>query len=183
MNNALTRSLVKRQTDGWQFARVADTNEFVVAHVRDPKGVVKFFLRNNAEGALRVVVGNTNYGTVVTVDDVKHKLLRYFKGDTSERLPKLLRGSEHELGDELKSLVLRYLRNELCEVTFVKADNTKRIMLCTLMVTFLPELDGGSSTAAIAKRENNPWLITAWDVEKEEWRSFSLERLLRVSYI
>lgn len=183
MKASFVRSVLERQKDGWQFARVDDTNQFIAYYVRNPsKGPAYFFIRTNAGNEMRIVVGNKNLGSIETVDDIKLRLVKYFKKGP-DPLPKVLRGKDYELGDELKSLVLNYLRNELCEITFVKADNTKRVMLCTLNITFLPELGHHSSTAAEAKREHHPWLITVWDVEFMEWRSFKLERLLRVSYI
>jgi hypothetical protein len=94
----------------------------------------------------------------------------------------IIKGKEHALGARLKRLVLNALHRELCQVRFIKADGTKRVMLCSLMPTFLPdETYSGPSYETMVKRMNNPYLITVWDVEKMEWRAFTLERFLRLT--
>ena len=184
MKAAFIRSVLERQKDGWQFARVDDTNQFIAYYVRNPsKGPAYFFIRTNASNEMRIVVGNKNLGSIETVDDIKLRLFKYFKKGP-EPLPKPLRGKDHELGDELKALVLNYLRDEVCEVTFVKADGTRRVMLCTLMQTWLPEFGTTTPSAATeSRKENNPYTISVFDIEIMEWRSFMLERLIRVTYI
>lgn len=96
----------------------------------------------------------------------------------------VIRAKEYDLGIPLKKLVQRNLKNELCEVRFIKADGSKRIMYCTLLETFLPDEDySGPSYETMLKRQNNPFLITVWDIEKMEWRSFTLDRFLRLTVI
>ena len=101
-------------------------------------------------------------------------------------MAKVIKGMDHELGDALRALVMRELRNELCWVSFQKADGTKRKMFCTLLQTFLPDAEPRTSAAIKAakmKLEAHPFLITVWDVEKMEWRAFNLDKFYRLTVI
>ena len=96
----------------------------------------------------------------------------------------VIKGSDYELGNKLKRVVQKLLHNELCEVRFIKADESKRIMVCSLLPTFLPPEDyDGPSYETMVKKINNPYLITVWDIENAGWRSFTLERFLRLTVI
>ena len=97
----------------------------------------------------------------------------------------VIRGKDYELGIPLKKLVIKKLKSELCVVCFNKADKTIRVMLCTLLDTFLPPLEsmGTPSAATATRKANNPYLVTVWDVEKQAWRSFNLETFTRLSVI
>ena len=57
----------------------------------------------------------------------------------AKKQPTVILGKDHYIGNSLRKLVLHALRSELCEVRFIKADGTKRIMQCTLLETFLHE--------------------------------------------
>jgi hypothetical protein len=59
----------------------------------------------------------------------------------------------------------KFLKDNLCEVTFTKTDGTERIMNCTLMEEYLPKSDGGTF-------ERDPAILAVWDVDKKDWRSF-----------
>lgn len=100
----------------------------------------------------------------------------------SKKEPVVIRGKDYELGNQLRLDVLKQLRNELCEVRFLKADGTKRIMQCTLLETFLPDLK-----QTIRDRKDapikDPFTITVWDTEKEAWRAFKLETFLRLTVL
>lgn len=60
------------------------------------------------------------------------------------------------------------LRNNVCEVTFIKANGSERTMICTLKPEFLPASDYNVSNDTSDQRAD---LITVWDVEAEGWRS------------
>lgn len=68
------------------------------------------------------------------------------------------------------------LQSDLCEVRFVKADGTKRNMRCTLLPTFLPE----QTEASNVNRTMNKEVLQVWDIEKEAWRSFRLDSVIRL---
>ena len=95
----------------------------------------------------------------------------------------VIRGGDHEFGDELKALVLKQLRDNLCEIVFIKVDGTKRVMYGTLIPTFFPELSDTVSAATQHRKENNPYLITVWDYEVMGWRSFDLARFNRLTVL
>lgn len=62
------------------------------------------------------------------------------------------------------------LRKGICTVIFTKSDGSVRTMKCTLNESVLPEPSGKTST-----RRSNPDVISAWDIEKEGWRSFRID--------
>ena len=94
---------------------------------------------------------------------------------------------DYDLGTKFKKLVTGTLATELCKVRFIKADGTTRDMLCTLLETFMPLPEATTSTgsvhAALVRKQNNPYLVTVWDVEKMDWRAFSLDRFVALRVI
>lgn len=73
--------------------------------------------------------------------------------------------------NELKSR----LHEGVCKVTFTKANGEVRIMHCTLNESMLPP----SVVEANEKspRKENVDVIAAWDVEKNDWRSFRIDSI------
>ena len=71
------------------------------------------------------------------------------------------------------------LKSEVLEVHFIKADDTIREMKCTLQESFLPPL-----TEARKLRENleSEDAIAVWDIEKNAWRSFRIDSILRIEF-
>ncbi len=95
----------------------------------------------------------------------------------------LIRGRDYSLDDDmprLRSELVRALKNNLCEVRFIKADGTKRVMQCTLLETFMPE---DLSKKVRAASNGKADYISVWCTETNEWRAFSLERFLRLTVL
>jgi hypothetical protein len=67
------------------------------------------------------------------------------------------------------------LRNFVVEVTFTKTDGTNRTMRCSLDPKFLPESYKQDQEKEIEFHQENPNVITAWDVQKGGWRSFRID--------
>ena len=63
-------------------------------------------------------------------------------------------------------------------VTFTKADGTDRVMLCTLEEDKLPkvEIKEGAKT-----RKESTTSMRVFDLEKNEWRSFTLKKVKQVN--
>lgn len=64
-------------------------------------------------------------------------------------------------------------------VTFTKADGTERVMECTLEASKLPkvEIKEGSKP-----RKESTTSMRVFDLEKNEWRSFTLKNVKRVEF-
>lgn len=73
---------------------------------------------------------------------------------TKEQLRNLLRGSPEPL-----------------EVTFIKANGQKRLMVCTLNPALIPEELLGSA----GKAKEHDHLLTVYDVEEDAWRSVNFK--------
>lgn len=77
----------------------------------------------------------------------------------------------------VKEEVVAGLQNSIATVTFVKKDGTKRVMLATLDPFFLPDPTLSEST-----REPNDEVVTCWDIEVNDWRSFRLDSVEDILY-
>ena len=72
--------------------------------------------------------------------------------------------------------LMEYLRWNTVKVNFEKADGTIREMCCTLKKDLIPPPDKDPVNQKKV-REINEEVIVVWDLEKEAWRSFRLDRL------
>jgi len=70
--------------------------------------------------------------------------------------------------------------NETVTVTFTKKDGTERVMNCTLKPELLPE----AKPLAEGKtpRKESTTSIRVYDLEKQEWRSFTTKNVTRVEF-
>jgi hypothetical protein len=73
----------------------------------------------------------------------------------------------HEAMDRAE--VVKLLLENICEISFTKADGTQRLMVGTLIEDYLEK------TAGESVRPDN--VVVLWDLEKDTWRSFRLDRL------
>lgn len=82
------------------------------------------------------------------------------------------------VSDELKSFVKEQLRQGTVNVNFTKVDGTSRVMRCTLAESLIPEAKKPANTntkeAETAQR--------AFDLDKQEWRSFRWESVKGIGY-
>lgn len=70
--------------------------------------------------------------------------------------------------EELRKL----LSTDIVTVTFTKKDGSKREMVCTTMENYIPPVSGNSVVS-----DN---LVTVWDLEIQEWRSFKFDSVQSV---
>lgn len=66
------------------------------------------------------------------------------------------------------------LRKDIVTVTFTKKNGDKRVMVCTLIPDYLPEVNGNPDKAP------NDKVVTVWDMEKAAWRSFRFDTVTNV---
>lgn len=71
------------------------------------------------------------------------------------------------------------LSNNICEVTFTKANGDERTMICTLMPAYLPQTDAPSRAVNTPVPDD---LITVWDVEEDAWRSFKPSKIIDLQF-
>ncbi len=80
-----------------------------------------------------------------------------------------------------KEELVEKLQTESVSVTFTKADGSERIMLCTKMVSKIPEAQHPKTEKVVKLDENGNVietdLITVYDLEKEGWRSFNFSKV------
>lgn len=75
--------------------------------------------------------------------------------------------------NELRDL----LKTDLVTVNFTKLDGTKREMHCTTLPEYLPPVKEVNTNI---KYRPSPVIITAWDLEQNEWRSFKFDSVLSI---
>ena len=77
----------------------------------------------------------------------------------------------------IRSDLVEFLSDGICEVLFVKKDGTDRLMKCTLNYDYIPEdmkplnLLGGENVL------KNLDILKVFDTEKQGWRSFTVENV------
>lgn len=98
-----------------------------------------------------------------------------------------------------RSELVEKLEKGILTVFFIKKDGTLREMKCTLMPSILPEVEnklikenGGSQSPDVITpiftegagtdgfKKENLSVLSVWDVEKSEWRSFRMDSIKEV---
>ena len=80
-----------------------------------------------------------------------------------------------------RDTILKDLRKYVIEVTFTKVNGENRVMRCTLRPELLPSRYVEQDITEETKfHEQNPDVISAWDIQKGGWRSFRIDS---VSYV
>lgn len=64
-------------------------------------------------------------------------------------------------------------------VTFTKADGTERVMKCTLVPEQLPKVELKED---VKPRKESTTSMRVFDLEKNEWRSFTIKKVKQVSF-
>lgn len=87
---------------------------------------------------------------------------------------------EYKMTDvEKRDLLLKFLHENIVEVSFTKVDGTHRDMLCTLKPDLIPEsyIDNTES-----KKQKSLETICVWDLDKEGWRSFRVDSIIGFNF-
>lgn len=77
-----------------------------------------------------------------------------------------------------KTDVLDILHSSVAEITFTKTNGEDRIMVCTLKEDVVPTYDRRTATT----KKINDSVIAAFDLNKNEWRSFRLDSVKAIVY-
>ncbi len=64
-------------------------------------------------------------------------------------------------------------------VTFIKADGTERVMKCTLNPEQLPKVELKEN---VKPRKESTTSMRVFDLEKNEWRSFTIKKVTKVNF-
>lgn len=67
-------------------------------------------------------------------------------------------------------------------VTFTKKDGTARVMKCTLKPDMLPVVDIKPLAEGKQPRKESTTSMRVFDLEKQEWRSFTTKNVTRVEF-
>ncbi len=72
--------------------------------------------------------------------------------------------------------------NESVTVTFTKVDGTIRVMNCTLKPELLPVVEVKPLAEGKLPRKESTTSIRVYDLEKNEWRSFTTKNVTKVEF-
>jgi esterase/lipase superfamily enzyme len=76
--------------------------------------------------------------------------------------------------DQLQQL----LKTSTVRITFEKVNGEKRVMNCTLQEQLLP--DQIDLEEVISEKRINLETLAVWDLDKKDWRSFRLDKILDI---
>jgi WYL_2, Sm-like SH3 beta-barrel fold len=79
---------------------------------------------------------------------------------------------------EMYAMISHVLRQSDCVVNFIKVDGTEREMQCTLRRDALPSVVVKEDTKPKKENKQN---IAVWDLEKDQWRSFNVKSVRKVT--
>lgn len=83
-----------------------------------------------------------------------------------------------------KTDYVNLLKNFICNVTFEKADGSCRILKCTLLFDYLPKISEKEEDKGEKKiKKQNENQVNVFDLEKESWRSFIIEKVKKVEVV
>jgi hypothetical protein len=78
--------------------------------------------------------------------------------------------------------ILELLHESVCEVTFKKVDGELRVMQCTLKADLLPVKQTLTEDSALkTPRTKAPGVISAWSLDRQDWRSFRINNVITVT--
>lgn len=88
-----------------------------------------------------------------------------------------------EIDDRVEPMLHKWLKDILtvteATVTFTKVDGTERVMRCTLEADKLPPVVI-KEDAKPRKVSDSTKALRVFDVEKQEWRSFTIKNIKRI---
>ena len=83
----------------------------------------------------------------------------------------------------LREFLVRKLTDNVMHIVFVKANEEKREMKCTLRSDILPPPPVSKSQETREEKSVNLDTIRCWDIDKEGWRSFRLDSIISYDVI
>jgi WYL_2, Sm-like SH3 beta-barrel fold len=89
--------------------------------------------------------------------------------------PKILEEAYNKvvtLAESTREEFVNLLKDNILKVTFMKVNGELRVMRCTLKKDLLPPLPPGYVPK---DKVPNPNIVAAWDLDKNEWRSFKVD--------
>jgi hypothetical protein len=88
-----------------------------------------------------------------------------------------------EIDDKLEKQIFNWLKSILptteAKITFTKVDGTERVMKCTLEESKLPPVVI-KEDAKPRKQSDSTKALRVFDLEKGEWRSFTIKNIKRI---
>jgi hypothetical protein len=79
--------------------------------------------------------------------------------------------------------IVDLLHNNDCEVTFTKVDGSVRVMPCTLRKEALPVVTNKSIKESKTIRQPKTDVVSAYCLDKGEWRSFKVANVTKIEII
>ena len=71
-----------------------------------------------------------------------------------------------------RNILLDALKNHECTVTFTKVSGETRVMPCTLKEDVIPTVEHKGT------KKPNEAVVSVWCLDKKEWRSFRVDKVV-----
>jgi hypothetical protein len=84
--------------------------------------------------------------------------------------------------DELADAIRDQLHKGVVDILFTKADGTTRLLKGTLKADLLPKVEEDPDADIKPKRKQSDAVIVAFDIEKQEFRSFKKDSVIEFTY-
>ena len=88
-----------------------------------------------------------------------------------------------EINDTVEPMLHKWLKDILtvteATITFTKVDGSERVMKCTLEASKLPVVEL-KEDAKPRKQSDSTKALRVFDLEKNEWRSFTIKNIKRI---
>lgn len=79
------------------------------------------------------------------------------------------------MNDNEKLNLKELLKTNVVQVVFTKVNGDKRTMNCTLIDSYLPQIDWGSKELHESQQDT---ALAVWDLDAGGWRSFRYENII-----
>ena len=83
--------------------------------------------------------------------------------------------------DKLTEWLNGVLKETPVTITFTKKDGTERVMKCSLDPKLLPNVETKAITEDKKPRKESTTSMRVFDLEKNEWRSFTIKSIKHIS--
>jgi hypothetical protein len=83
--------------------------------------------------------------------------------------------------DKLTKWLNGLLKINPVTITFTKKDGTERVMKCSLNPNLIPKVEPKAITEDAKPRKESTTSMRVFDLEKNEWRSFTIKNIKNIS--
>jgi hypothetical protein len=77
--------------------------------------------------------------------------------------------------------MVEVLQNNVVSVTFTKVDGSERVMRCTLLPEYVPNVSTNNGKVLLQENNMSDNNLSVWDTEVNGWRSFRINSVKNIT--